>query len=156
MPILNINGQVIDFPDSGESPDWAPAMIEFALAVESALALAINQYDVPPQVFTLDSYNGSTVEIANLIFPPAVVRACTIFFSVWRKTSSTEVVETGQLEVRNNGGVFSITRVGSGNAFCEFTINNSTGQVSISLTTLGGTGHLGNITYRALALSLTA
>jgi hypothetical protein len=156
MPILNINGQIIDAPDTGDSPNWAPAMIEFMLAVESALAIAINQYDVPPQVFSIDGFNGATTEIANLIFPPTVVRACTIFFSVWRKTSITEVVETGQLEIRNNAGMFTITRVGSGDAFCDFTIDNSSGQVSLTLTTIPGVSHQGNVTYRALALSLTA
>ena len=96
MPILNINGQIIDFPDVSESPNWADALIQFAQAVEGALAVAINQYDVPPQVFTLDAYNGLTAEIANLVFPPSQVRACTIFFSVWRKTSSVEIVFPAQ------------------------------------------------------------
>lgn len=156
MPILNINGQIIDAPDTGESPDWSQAIIQFMLAVESALASAVSQYDVAPQVYSLDPYNGSTVEIANLLFPPTQVRACTIFYSVWRKTDATEMVETGQLEIRNNGGIFVITKMGSGDAECSFSINNSTGQVSITLNTIPGSNHQGNITYRALSLALTS
>jgi hypothetical protein len=79
---ITIQGTVIDFPSSGQSPNWAPAIIEFAQAVEQALSGVVGPYDVSPQV--IDIQNGIPGNILALSFASSVVRSVQIMYSVYR------------------------------------------------------------------------
>ena len=61
-----IQGTVIEFPTSGESPNWAPAIVEFAEAVEAALQSVLGDFDVFPQTFILSNNANSNLNIPNL------------------------------------------------------------------------------------------
>jgi len=155
---VNIKGTVIEFPTSGESPDWAPAMVTFAKAVEGALNAAISTYDVAPQIQNIDPYNptSSEVEMPSLFFPVSEVRAITIFYSVYRKTTITELVEMGQLELnydntRSAGSKWEIVRGGAGDAKMTFIMHDN-GQMFFTTEAISGINHSGIISFRALSV----
>lgn len=157
MPTITISGTVIDFPDTAESPDWSSAVIEFALAVESALSGLAGPFDVSPQIMNIDSYNpGTTVDIPNLAFPTTDVRGAFIRYSVYRNTSTDTQTESGQIIITYNpansiGSKWEIIRSFTGDASILFNITD-TGQIQFSTTALGGLNHTGRISYAANAL----
>jgi len=135
MPTITINSQQIDFPNSSASPDWSPAVIQFAQAVEAALSTAVNAFDVAPQTFNIDSYNSaSNVNIPNLSFPTSAVRAVFIHYSIFRTTSSANADEAGDMIAVYNpnnpsGKLWSITQgnvtSGTGGAQLSFNVTDS-------------------------------
>ena len=160
---INIQSKVINFPDTSESPNWAPAVVAFAKAVEEALAVSTGAYDIAPQVLTIDDYNpGTNIDVDNLSFPPAEVIKVEITYSVYRSTSTTTVVEGGNLElvydetrpVNQKWDVVRTTH--GGDAQIQFSVTDL-GQVRFSTTALGEIHmrHEGFITYRALSVLKT-
>lgn len=159
MPTITINNIPINFPDDGASPDWAPAIIQFAEAVENSLANVVNPNDVFPQVFSINSYNSaSNISIPALSFPTASVCAVFIRYAVYRTTSSANASEAGDLiAVYNpNNGVglkWSLSRGDITGAGAQISFNMTDGgQIQFSTTALGGTGHTGYISFDARAL----
>lgn len=157
MPTLNIAGAIIDFPDDGASPDWAPAVILFAQAVASALNATIGPYDVPPQIQVIDAYNGSGTTINNLSFSTSVVRAAFIRYSVYRNTSTTTLAEAGTMIAVYNpnataGSLWNLIRSYDGESETQFTMSD-TGQVSFTNTAITGLNYNATISYSANALT---
>lgn len=160
MPSITINSQIIDFPDDGASPDWAPAIIQFAQAVELALANVVNPFDVAPQTFFLDSYNSaSNVNIPALSFSTNSVRAVFIRYSIIRTTNSSNVSEAGDIVALYNpanstGMKWSLSQVkdiGPG-AQLDFNMTDG-GQIQFTTTSISGTGHSGKVAFDARALA---
>ena len=162
MPIITINSQVIEFPDSGASPNWAPAVIQFAQAVADAIALAGGTYDVAPQSYTIDAFNSATnVDIPALSFPTSAVRAVFIRYSVFRSTDSTSAYEAGDLITmyNPNNGIGVKWALSQGNitgSGAQITFNvTDTGQFQFSTTALAGANHAGKIVFEARSLEQT-
>lgn len=157
MPTIIIQGTPIDFPDSDQSPNWAPAVIQFAQAVEAALSIAIGTFDISPQVMNIDASNpGTNVNIHNLSFSTTQVRGAFIRYTVYRNTSTTTAVEGGTIEIVYNpagpvNNKWEISRVRTGNAFIDFTVTD-VGQVQFTTATLSGINHVGRLSYEANAL----
>lgn len=156
MPQIVIQGTPIAFPDDAASPDWAPAVIAFAQAVESALNLVINAFDVSPQVYTMVSNSNTNVNINALSFPTANVRAAFITYSVYRTTSLSNASEAGQIIVVYNanssvGSKWELIQSKDGNAQVSFNITD-TGQVQFSSVALSGINHSGQISFSAKTL----
>lgn len=162
MPEIIIGSTVIDFPDSGESPNWAEAIIQFAQAVEGQLALAGARYDVAPQAFTLDPYNSSSnIDITPLSFPISAVRAVFIRYSVYRTTDSANAYEAGDLiamyNPNNSVGLkwaLSQGNVTGGGAQISFNVTDN-GQFQFSTTALSGSNHAGKLVFEARSLEQT-
>lgn len=150
--VITIKGTPIEFPTTGESPNWAPAVIEFARAVEDAIATAVGPYDIPPQVFNLTINANTDLVIDNLAFPTSVVRAAFIKYAVLRVGSST-ISESGNLFAVYDGSAWTLTRDYVGDAGCSFSID-STGQVKITTSSLAGYTS-GSVSFSAQALSQT-
>ena len=158
MPLIVIAGTPIDFPDTASSPDWSEAVIQFATAVESALSSVVGSFDVAPQSFVLDSYNpGSNIDVPNLSFSTASVRAAFIRYSVYRNTSSTTVTESGDMIIVYNptnpvSNKWEVIQQRVGDASISFTITD-TGQMQLTTSTLAGLSHSGKLVYSAQALA---
>jgi hypothetical protein len=156
IPIITIQNTVIDFPDSGNSPNWAPAVIAFAVATQNALSGIVGPADVPPQTFALDTFNpGTSVNIPNLTFSTAIVRSAFIRYSVFRTTSTTTLSEAGTLTITYNpsnptGSLWETSRVAVGNAQITFYVTDA-GQVQFTTAMLGGLNHTGSLEYSASA-----
>ena len=158
MPTITISGTVIEFPSDGASPDWAPALIQFAEVTAAALGAVVGAYDVPPQQFVIDAYNpGSGLNIPNLSFASSSVQAAYIKYSVSRTTSTQTVDEAGNIIITYNatnpvGNKWQIAQDRVGNAFVSFTISD-TGQFSLSTVAISGLSHTGKLTYSATSLA---
>lgn len=151
---ITISGIDIEFPSSGDSPDWAEALTQFALAVEAALQVVAGAFDIPPQTLVIDSFNTVTDEdIPGLSFPSSDVRAAMIKYTVHRATDSAEANEVGMLWVVYNdtNGEWDISEEHAQDGSISFSITD-TGQVQFSTTALSGIDHEGFITFTAQAL----
>lgn len=151
---ITIQGNIIEFPTSADSPNWASAIVDFAQAVEDALSGLAGTYDVAPQVYTISSDINSATDVPLLSFPTANVRGAFIRYALYRTSNTTTEVECGNLEVVYNTGAGSwqISRDAVGtNSTVTFTITN-TGQVQFESTAIGGTYSTGKLTYSAQAM----
>ena len=153
---ITIQGVVIDFPSSGDSPNWAQAVDQFAVAVQNALGAFVGPFDVPPQTYIMTSNANSNVDLPNLSFPTANVQGALIAYSVYRNTSSTTATETGQIIINYNstfgtGLKWEVSREYVGDAQVTFNVTD-VGQVQFSCALFTGTGHTGFITYQAKAV----
>jgi hypothetical protein len=155
---ITISGTPVTFPTSGTSPDWAPALTQFAQLVEQALAGVAGSFDVPPQSQTIDAYNpGVNIDIGSLTFPVSDVRAAFIPYAVFRSTNSTTVTEGGELFIvynptNPNGNKWSLAqRISGGDASISFAITDS-GQVSFTTEVLSGSNHVGTLSFSGRAI----
>lgn len=161
MSNINIQGTVIQFPDSATNPNWAPAVDQFAKSVEQALAAIVGPFDVAPQALIIDAYNpGTNIPIAALSFPTATVRSAFIRYAVFRTTTTDLAGEAGEISIfyNPNGPVNNkweisqvITSGISGNGRISFSITD-VGQVEFSTDALSGSNHSGKLTFVAQSI----
>lgn len=160
MPILNIQGTIINLADTGTSPDWSQGVIAFAQAVANALQGVAGSFDVSPQILTLDPYNpGVNVNVPLLVFPVNNVRSVIIYYSLYRTTTLANVADAGTIQLLYNpsnatGSKWEIVRVGTedGGGGTTFTITDA-GQIQLTTNTLSGLNHSGKLSYNAKALT---
>jgi hypothetical protein len=162
---LIIKGTPVELPESGQSPNWAPGIIEAIQALSEAVNSISGTYDVAPQVQNISSFpESSNIEINNLVFPKEEVRAATIFYSVYRKTETDgpnegqELAEAGTLLIVYNespeipiNNKWQIQREFVGNANMEFTIDDL-GRVKFTTNEMTGIDHFGSLSYRAISI----
>jgi hypothetical protein len=153
---ITVNSTIVNFPSSGDSPNWAPAVIQFAQLVAAALAFTVGAFDIPPQTYVMTSNVNTNVNLPNLSFPTTQVQGSIIAFSVSRTTNSVTLSETGEIFINYNSSFpvgekweTSVDYVGG----AQITFNvTDTGQVQFSTTLIAGTGYQGSITYQAKAI----
>jgi hypothetical protein len=150
---ITISGNVISFPTSGEDPNWAPAITEFAQAVEDALSTVSGQFDVTPQVYTMVANVNTNVDLPNLSFSTTNVRGAFVQYSVYRTASSPSATayESGNLILIYTGSSWEVSRDFVGDGSITFNVTNG-GQIQFSSTVIGGGTHTGKISYTARAL----
>jgi len=153
---VTINGTTIQFPTSGDSPNWAPAVTEFAQLVEGALNSFVGPFDIPPQVFIMTTNANTNVNLPNLAFPTSTVRGAIISYSVYRSTNTVTVSQTGELIVNYNptnpiGNKWEISDSFVGDAQTVFNITD-VGQIQFSTTLIAGINYTGTVTYQAKAI----
>jgi len=159
LPIITIAGTPIDFPDTGNSPIWSDAIIQFAQAVELALSGVVGAGDLGKNTFLLDSSHNpvTNLNITDFTFEPSLVRSVFARYYVYRQTSTTKVMESGTLTmVYNPSGSsqskWQISRSYVNDASCTFNITDA-GQVRISLTSISGSNHVGQVSFVAQVLT---
>lgn len=169
---INIGGTIIDFPSSAQSPNWAPALIEFAQVVEASLSGIVGPYDIPPQV--MDILNDGAehpvqTPAASLAFPTATVRSANIRYSVYRNNDANEThAESGTMTVVYNtesaswemqrdftGNVTPVGSAGATTSGITFRVDSS-GQVYYSADILTSPGYVGKLSFAAQALLQTS
>jgi hypothetical protein len=159
-----IKNTPIDIPEQGDSQPWGPAVTEALQALADAVNVSTGAYDLPPQVFNIDSYNGaSNITIDNLYFPPTEVLSAFIMYGVKRQTQDSgagdaqNVSEEGTLEIVYSetnpvSNKWQISRSSMGDASITFAITDL-GQVQFSNTALSGIGHSASLSFRALSIN---
>ena len=153
---ITIQNRVIKFPESAEAPNWAPAIVEFAEAVEAALATVTGQFDVAPQVFNIDFYNGTGTTIPALNFPFTSVSRVSILYSVVRTTDTNTAVEGGTIDLlydqtKTVGNNWDLVVTRQGDGLIDFSIDNA-GQMSFTTQLIAGSNYTGFISFRASAI----
>lgn len=157
MPDIEVQGTLVQFPNSAAAPNWAEAVIQFAQLVETALATVIGAFDVAPQSIVIDAYNpGTNIDIPNLSFPTSSVRSAFIRYATFRDTDTTSAYEAGELVIVYNpdGPINNKWDVGQtlqGDGKITFNVTDA-GQVRFSTTALAGASHTGNLVYVAQAI----
>lgn len=156
---VTINGTTIQFPTSGDSPSWAPAVTEFAQLTEAALNSFVGPFDIPPQIFIMTANANTNVNLPNLAFPTSTVRGAIISYSVFRSTDTVTATETGTVVVNYNptnpvGNKWEISTDFVGNSQTIFNITD-VGQVQFSTTLISGVNYTGSCTYQAKAVLTT-
>lgn len=154
---LQIAGNIIEFPSSAASPNWAPGIIEFAQAVTDALQGTVGPFDVPPQIQPIDAYNpGTNISLQSATFPVSDVRSVELIYSVYRTTTTNTAYESGTLTAIYSpdnpvSQKWEVAREGVGEGFIDFTFLD-TGEVQFSTTAIPGANHTGIISFQAKAL----
>jgi len=156
---INIQGNLIEFPESAESPNWAEAMVQFGLAVEAALAAVVGAFDVAPQALILDPYNpGTNIDITALSFPTSTVRSAFIRYAVFRTTTLEQSEESGEILILynpngpvNNKWQLAQRILGDSESKISFNITDA-GQIRFSTTALSGSSHSGKLTFVAQSI----
>lgn len=160
---LIIKGTPVELPESGQSPNWAPGIIEAIQALSEAVNSISGTYDVAPQVQNISAFpESSNIEINNLVFPAEEVRAATIFYSVYRKTETDgpnlgqELTEAGTLQIVYNqsnpvNNKWEIQREFVGDANMKFSIDDL-GQLEFTTESMTGIDHTGILSYRAISI----
>lgn len=167
-----VNNTVIDFPSSSQSPNWAPALIEFAQNVAIALSGSTGPYDIAPQVMDIlndGAEHAVQTPAVSLSFPNSEVRAANIRYSVYRNNDANEThAETGELVVVYNTEAASwelqrdfignvVPQGGAGATTNGITFRiDSNGQVYYSADILSPTGYAGKLSFAAQALLQTS
>lgn len=157
MPDVTIQGTVIEFPNSGSAPNYAPPLIQFAEAVEDALSGVVGTYDVSARSFTIDSVpNATATDVPSLAFPTSEVRGAYVKYTIYRTTNSADAAETGTLMLiynpnNSSNEKWEVVREAVGDGQVTFSCTD-TGQVQVTLTALSGTGHTGKLNYSAQAI----
>lgn len=171
---ITVNNTVIDFPSSAQSPNWAPALIEFAQNTADALDGIAGEFDISPQVIDILN-DGAEHEVASasksLSFSTTSVRAAFIRYSVYRaNTPGYNHAETGLLSIVYNpsgsvGSKWEIQREFTGNQTPEGTAGAATsgvlfriddsGQVYYTAVSVTSTGYAGKLSFAAQALAQT-
>jgi hypothetical protein len=157
---IEIQGTVIQFPSSGNPQNWAPALVEFAQLVESAISVAVGAFDIPSQTFNIDVYDIGGTDIPNLIFDNTQVRSASVIISCYRTYDSPSTIkaETATIDIVYNPAnpstekwEIAVERVG--NSSITYSISDD-GQFSFSCAELGTGGtHTGVLSYSAKALT---
>jgi hypothetical protein len=153
---ITISGTTVNFPSSGDSPNWSPAVIQFAQLVAAALEFTVGAFDIPPQTFDITADVNTNVALPNLSFPTTQVNGAIIAFSVIRVSSTTTVTETGNMVINYNptfptNQKWEISVDYVGNADITFSVTD-VGQVQFSTTSLPGSFVSASITYQAKAI----
>jgi hypothetical protein len=172
-----VNSTPIDFPSSAQSPNWAPALIEFAQNTAAALNGIVGPYDIAPQVMDIpNNENEHQVQTtaSSLAFPTDSVRSANIRYSVYRTNTSNQThAESGILTVVYNPNaaldqkweiqrdfIGNVTPQGSsGNGLTTSGINfriDDSGQVYYTVTSLDVAGYTGKLSFAAQALLQTS
>lgn len=160
---INISGNIIEFPSSAQSPNWAPALVEFAQAVEGALAGVAGDYDVPPTTISIVN-TGILTEIPQLSFSSAAVRSVVVRYGYLRKTDTAAAeYETGLISLVSTEGTpaWLLERDYTGNTTPTaitpsgllFSIDND-GKISYTAPVLTGANYEGKLTFSAQALKI--
>lgn len=154
---ITIAGTPFPLPESGTDPDWSSGVSNILRALAQTLSVSLGTYDVSPQVYSMVANVNTDVALPNLSFSTSAVRGASIRYAIYRNSTATTVVEYGDLKLvynpaGSNGNKWEVARTFVGNASITFTVDD-TGQVAFSSTTIGGTGHVGQISYAAQSLT---
>lgn len=160
MPQINIGNQVINFPDAGSSPSWAPALIDFAVAVEQALLGIASPFDISPRVQTLTSDANTNLNIDQVIFPSGSVRGFAFNYAIYRTNAVTAVAEKGYVNgvfntltsVWDIQHEFNGPRQSDGSCYNTFTMSGD--QMQLTTVAIGGSydSTNSNISYAATTI----
>lgn len=160
MPLITIAGTPIEFPNTGNSPIWSDAVIQFAQAVELALSGLIGPGDIGKHYFPLTSGQNpvSNLTVVGLFFDPLVVRSAFVRYYVYRTTTATKVAEAGTMTMVYNpdnsaGSKWEVSRQFIGDAEVTLTMLDS-GQVQITTTAIAGSNHSGTVGFVAQVLEV--
>jgi len=147
---LIIGTDEFEFPEQGDSPDWAEQVTDWATAVTEALTTVQQPNDILTQAALIANLQTTPASIPGFSFDTSEVVAINAEYIVIRRTVSPAVnmVESGFLSGNFDGTNWTISRRQQGEAGIEFSITPG-GQVQYTSTDISGTSYEGVISFKA-------
>ncbi len=144
MPRLVVGTTVVDFPNAGSDPSWAPAVIEFAQAITDQVNAIASPFDIVPRVQILTNDTNTNLTLTGAVFPSGSVRAFNFDYGIYRTNGVTAVAEVGKLYAVYNTltaswqleNDFVGPRQANGTPYHTFDMNGD--QIVLSTVALGG------------------
>ncbi len=141
---ITIGTSIIEFPDSGSDPNWAPAVIDFAESVAAQLQAVASPFDVPPKVQILTSDANSNLVLEDCTFPSGSVRSFSLYYAIYRTNDVTALIAQGEIagiyDTLNSAwvlsDVFKGQRQSDGIPYQAFAMSGDT--VVLSTVAMGG------------------
>lgn len=151
MPNLTINGQIFDFPTSGQEPNWADGLSGWAEEVTTVLNSIAGTGTINETQVTID--NNATNKVVNgLLFNEAFTQGMEITYRIYRKTDSIELAEKGSLDVVFKPGAvekwFISRRIDAGDDSLVALDITDQGQITYTTTPIAGTNYQGYIRFK--------
>lgn len=107
---ITIGTTLIQFPNTGNSPIWSEAIIQFAQAVSIQLQSQGSPFDIAATVQTLSSNGNASINLngngSDLSFPASSVRSFTFSYAIYRFTTTESIVDVGTVT-----GVYNTTNL---------------------------------------------
>ena len=98
---IQIGTTIVQFPNSGASPLWSEAVIQFAQLVAIQLQTQASPFDIAPTVMTLTNNINTDIPLtgngSNLSFPSGQVRSFSFNYGVYRVSSTNSYTEEGSV-----------------------------------------------------------
>jgi len=155
MPIpLVVNNSTFEYPVDNDSPGWGEEATGWAVAVTDVLGTLVGTGDILETVANIANNQTVPADVVGLSFDPTTVRGSITQYSVYRVTSTNEVVEVGQmyLSYKSVAQTWDLAIVNGQNANIVFTITPA-GQIQYTTDNMPGTGYSGQMKFVAKALS---
>lgn len=152
---LNSTGQSYELPQNRESPGWGEDTSNFLLDVADTLNDLQSSGDILQSVSDVANNQIIAANVAGLSFNLGVVRSSVIDYSFYRQTSTTELVECGQMMVAFHdvgSPTYELTRFATGDAGVTVTFT-AAGQAQFTTTNMSGTGYVGKFRFKASSFS---
>lgn len=148
---LRVRNKTFNYPSPGDSPGWGEDATGWAKEVTSTLALLINSNDILLSTVAIANNVTSASNINKLQFSNTRVRTAIINYQIYRVTSTTELVENGNLTIayKSNTNTWDVQRdFANDNSGIVFSVLSS-GQVQYTSSNLSGLNYSGSITFSA-------
>jgi hypothetical protein len=154
---LTIQNVTFDYPVEGSDPQWGSEAAGWAQAVTNALNTLLAPGDILQTLFNIPDNSSTPSNINGLAFDPSIVRAASIFYSVYRTSIDTPSgnAESGFMNIiyDNNaasGQKWKIMQYPNGSSGTVFSILD-TGQFQFisSQIDMGGGGYSGIMKFSA-------
>lgn len=154
-PLL-VNNATYEYPVDNDSPGWGEEATAWAVAVTGVLGTLVGTGDILETVANIANNQTVPADVVGLSFDPTTIRGSITQYSIYRVTSTAEVVEVGQLYLsyKSVAQSWDLAIVGGQNANTVFSITPA-GQVQYTTDNMGGTGYSGQMKFVAKALSQT-
>lgn len=150
---VTIKGLTYIIPERSER-GWGGQVSDYLQAVADAINGSSSAGDIANLTNNINNTNVLT-NVDNLAFDNTSVKGAVIYYNINRTTSTTQLVQEGQLTIRYKSSTNSWEWVDEGtgdNALVTFSIT-SAGQVQYTAEIITGTGYSATLSFRAFALS---
>ena len=157
MPIpLIIQGATFQYPTARDPAGWGQQATAWSVAVTNQLAGLVGPADITTTVANIANNQTVPAAVAGLFFNSNTVVGATIFYNVYRVTSTNEVIEQGImfLTYKPIAMTWDIAIVGVQNSNVIFSVAPN-GQVMYTDDNMPGSNYNGSMTFRAFGLTFT-
>lgn len=159
MPInLNVNNNNFAYPSDGDEPGWGNAATGWAEEVTTVLSGVQGSDDILPTSFNVANNIASPADVVGLIFNPTTVRSAEVSYSIYRRTDTNELAETGRMLVvyKNGGNTGEKWSVGQtilgDDSGVVFTMTDA-GQIQYTSNDVTGSNYVGQIRFYAKSIT---
>lgn len=150
---ITIDNETFEYPSSGQSPNWAESATDTIVKIAEVLNSLKNMDDILTTTATIANNQSSLLNINGLIFDNSRVRCAQIYYCIYRVTNSSELAESGTIDIvyKNNANSWEVNRSFAGNSEVVFSVLPS-GQIQYTSSSVSGTGYSGVIKFSAKTL----